>query len=97
MPDVTACPRPKGSPIARTKSPTSSEPPSLIRAAVRLSGLICGAATSVGLSRPTRCARNLRPSFKVTSMMEAPRTTCSLVRTYPCSAATMTPEPTRPV
>ena len=58
MPEVTACPRPKGLPIARTKSPTSSDLLSPIGTAVRFSVLICRTAMSVGLSRPTRRARN---------------------------------------
>ena len=94
MPLVTVCPTPKGLPMARTRSPTSSSsesrnsrygngsPPSSMRTTAR----------SVFSSVPTTEASNSRRSARTTVISSAPSITWWLVIMVPLES-TMTPEP----
>src|SRR5688572_6453955 len=92
MPMVTVWPTLKGSPMARTRSPTRawSDCPKVM--AVRPGELTRTTARSVSGSDPTIFPGTVRPSWSVTWMSVTPSTTWSLVRMYP-SRLTITPEP----
>jgi hypothetical protein len=79
MPEVTVWRRPKGLPMATTKSPTCSWSESAIGRACRLSALICSTATSVSGSLPTILATISRSSASLTVTLVASATTWLLV------------------
>jgi len=97
MPLVTVSSRPKGLPMAITKSPTRSESESPSGAAVRPRGSLRRmTAMSVAASVPTTLAVSSRSSARRTSTSSASSTTWLLVRTSPRAASMTKPEP-RPV
>ena len=79
IPEVTVCCRPKGLPMATTKSPTSDLAESPSATCDRPSGLTFRTATSEGVSLPTTSALRSRPSCSVTVISLAFSTTCALV------------------
>ena len=95
MPLVTVCPTPKGLPMAKTKSPTSS-----VSLDFRFAkGMVLFSASAIrktarsdASSCSLRSALNSRPSFKTTLISTASLMTCALVMTIP-SLDTITPEP----
>ena len=93
MPEVTVWRRPNGLPIATTKSPTSSLSESPMSTAVRSLDGIRSTATSLSGSEPTSSASSSRSSARRTLISSAWAMTWWLVRTRPCLAFTITPEP----
>ena len=94
MPLVTVWPTPKGLPIARTRSPTSSSSESRSSSAGRRSPptSMRRMARSVRSSVRRICASNSRRSASTTVISSAPRMTWWLVTISP-AASTITPEP----
>jgi hypothetical protein len=94
IPKLADSRRPKGLPMASTKSPCSSASESPSATVGRSAGAFSSriSATSVGGSLPTTLALNSRPSGSFTLISVASPTTWLLVRTYP-SRLMMNPEP----
>jgi hypothetical protein len=94
MPLVTVCPTPKGLPMARTRSPTSSSSDSRSSRKGSWSPFtsILSTARSVRSSRRSTSASNSRRSARTTVTSSASLMTWLLVTTTP-SGATRTPEP----
>ena len=94
MPDVTVWPMPKGLPMARTRSPTSSAfgSPSARKGSGAFEPSTRSTARSVRGSRSTISASYSRRSVSAMRTSSAPSMTWLLVTTMP-SAETMTPEP----
>src|SRR5215471_18432229 len=93
IPAVTVCSRPKGEPMANTRSPTLSlsESPILAIGSVLLESILT-TARSVCRSIPTIFASVSLESQSFTRILFARRTTCAFVRIKPAEL-TMTPEP----
>ena len=75
MPEVTVWRKPKGLPMATTKSPTRNLSELPKGASLSLSSSIAIIATSVSLSVPITLATASRPSLSVTVILSAPSIT----------------------
>ena len=101
MPLVTVWPTPKGSPIASTRSPTSTAPDGAVAAAIGSTGSFSAPTSILRMARSLRASASStlagysRRSARLTVISCPPSMTWLLVTITP-SALTMAPEPRLP-